>query len=118
MGGQLPTRGSDEAAGLELYANQNLTIPPHSRALVPTGIKIKLPMGTYGRIAPCSGLSLKGIDVAAGVVDRDFSGEINVVLVNNSATTFTVNTNEPIAQLVIERIAMVDVEIIESVDAT
>lgn len=118
IGGQLPTRESNGAAGLDLYASQTLILPPHSRALVSTGIKIKLPMGTYGRIAPLRGLSLKGIDVAAGVIDRDFHGEIQVVLVNTNPANFTVNAKDPIAQLVIERIATVDVEIVDPVDAT
>ena len=85
---------------------------------VPTGIKIKLPAGTYGRIAPRSGLSLKGIDVAAGVVDRDFRGEVKVVLVNNRSTSFTIAQGDRIAQLVLERIATADVEIVETVDET
>ena len=85
---------------------------------MPTGIKIKLPVGTYGRIAPRSGLSLKGIDVAAGVVDRDFRGEVKVVLVNNGTTPFTVTQGDRIAQLVLERIATADVEIFETVDET
>lgn len=68
-GSKLPTRGSEDAAGLDLYASQSLTVKPKSRVLVPTGIKIQLPTGTYGRIAPRSGLSVKGIDIGAGVID-------------------------------------------------
>ena len=118
IGGKLPTRGSDDAAGLDLYANQTLSIQPQQRELVPTGIKIKLPAGTYGRIAPRSGLSLKGIDVAAGVVDRDFRGEVKVVLVNNGSTSFTITQGDRIAQLVLERIATADVELVETVGDT
>ena len=118
IGGKSPTRGSDDAAGLDLYANQTLSIQPQQRELVPTGIKIKLPAGTYGRIAPRSGLSLKGIDVAAGVVDRDFRGEVKVVLVNNGSTSFTIAQGDRIAQLVLECIATADIEIVETVGET
>ena len=117
-GGRIPTRGSDEAAGLDLYASQTLTIPPQKRMLVSTCIKIKLPSGTYGRIAPRSGLSLKGIDVAAGVIDRDYTGEIKVMLANNGTNDFTVNSDDRIAQLIVERIAIVDVEKVEKLDTT
>ena len=87
INGKTPTRGSDDAAGLDLYASQPVEIQAGTRALVPTGIKVKLPTSTYGRIAPRSGLSLKGIDVAAGVIDRDYRGEVQIVLVNNSHTS-------------------------------
>ena len=72
--------------------------------LIPTGWKFKLPPGTYGRIAPRSGLSLKGIDVGAGVIDRDYRGEIKVLLINNSAQPFAVNKGDRIAQLICEKI--------------
>ena len=117
-GGQKPTRGSDEAAGLDLRASEATTIPANSRKPVNTGIKIKLPTGTYRRIAPRSGLSLKGIDIGAGVIDRDYTGEIRVLLVNKSDIDFVVNSGDRIAQLVIERIAQVDVEIVDKLDET
>ncbi|KAJ3559476.1 hypothetical protein NM688_g326 [Phlebia brevispora] len=84
INGKTPTRGSDDTAGLDLYASQPVEIQAGTRALVPTGIKVKLPISTYRRIAPRSGLSLKGIDVAAGIIDRDYRGEVQVVLINNS----------------------------------
>ena len=118
VGGQVPTRGSDEAAGLDLYANEVANIPAHSRQLIGTGIKTKLPFGTYRRIAPRSGLAVKGIDVAAGVVDRDYRGELKVVLVNTTAYPFPIRTGERIAQLILEHIATADIEIVETLDAT
>ena len=83
-----------------------------------TGIKIKLPVGTYGRIAPRSGLATKGIDVAAGVIDWDYTGEIRVLLVNNSDIAFEVNIGDRIAQLIIERIATVKFETVKSLTDT
>ena len=67
-----------------------------------TGIKVKLPISTYGHIAPRSGLSLKGINVAAGVIDRDYRGEVQVVLVNNSHTPLKVDIGDCIVQLIVE----------------
>lgn len=51
-----PTRGSALAAGYDLYASQNVIIPKGGRIVVPTGIRVAIPEGSYGRVAPRSGL--------------------------------------------------------------
>ena len=117
-GGQLPTRGSTEAAGFDLYAAEDLSIPPGTSKLVNTGIRIKSPHGTYGRIAPRSGLALKGIHVGAGVIDRDYSGLIKILLHNTSDCDFRVTTGDRIAQLILERIASADIEIVDKLPTT
>jgi dUTP pyrophosphatase len=64
-----------------------------------------LPHGTYGRIAPRSGLAWKNyIDVGAGVIDEDFTGKVQVLLFNHSDVDFAVEQEDRIAQLIIERI--------------
>ena len=66
---------------------------------------MSLPPGTYGWIAPRLVLAIRNfIDVGAGVVDSDYWGEIKVVLFNNSAEDFPVQTGDRIAQLILERI--------------
>lgn len=102
-----------DAAGLDLYASQDIEIKAHTRAAVPTGISIKLPFTTLGRISSRSSLALKGIDVTAGVIDANYRGEIRVILVNNSDLAFKVNKGDRIAQLIVERIAMTDIEIVD-----
>ncbi len=75
----LPTRGSALAAGLDIYAIEELTIAPGERQLARTGLVVAIPEGYYGRIAPRSGLALKnGLDVLAGVIDADYRGELGV----------------------------------------
>jgi dUTP pyrophosphatase len=101
--GRLPTRGSANAAGFDIYASEPYIIAPWSRQLVNTKIKVALPMGCYARIAPRSGLALQGIDVAAGVIDRDYLGEVGVILVNASDSPFTVVKGARIAQLILEQ---------------
>ena len=65
----IPTRGSSAAAGLDLYSAYEYIIPAKNRALIKTDIQVKVPTGTYGRIAPRSGLAWKKhIDVGAGAV--------------------------------------------------
>lgn len=87
-GGDLPTRESAEAAGLDITAAATATILPRSRTRIPTGLKVTPPPSTYVRIAPRSGLASKGIDIAAEVVNRDYTGEIQVILVNNTDIAF------------------------------
>lgn len=101
----VPTLGSDNAAGYDLYSVETKEIPPMSRVVIKTGIHITVPPGTYGRIAPRSGLAIKHwVDVCAGVVDRDYTGEVMVVLHNYKDEPFTVNTGDRIAQLIFELI--------------
>jgi dUTP pyrophosphatase len=73
--------------------------------LIKTGISVAVPNGTYGRIAPRSGLALKnGIDVMAGVIDADYRGDVGVILVNLGSSPFTINPGDRIAQLILEKI--------------
>ena len=104
---QLPTRGSEGAAGLDLYCIERVDIPPGRQAVLPTGLAVAIPNGYYGRIAPRSGLAVKfGINVHAGVVDSDYRGEIRVALINHGETLVEFRQGDRIAQLIIERCAM------------
>lgn len=99
-----PTKGTDQAAGYDLYAAQNAEIDPLKRALIKTNISIAIPKGYYGRIAPRSGLAYKnGIDVMAGVIDSDYRGDVGVILYNTGVDVFKVKQGDRIAQLIIEK---------------
>lgn len=100
-----PTRSSAFAAGYDIYASQATSIPAWGKALVETDISVAVPAGTYGRVAPRSGLASKhGIDVGAGVIDADYRGPVKVLLFNLSGTEFAVNAGDRVAQLIIERV--------------
>ena len=100
----LPTRSSAGAVGYDLYSIDNVTIPPTHRTLIGTGVAILLPKGVYGRVAPRSGLAVKhGIQVGAGVIDPDYTGEVKVVIFNHGDREFIVKQGDRIAQLVLER---------------
>ena len=85
-----PTRGSESATGYDLYASEETIIPPKSRNIVDTGIAIAMntPENLYARIAPRSGLSVKGLDIGAGVIDADYRGSVKILLINHSDITF------------------------------
>lgn len=98
-----PYRKVDDDAGNDLHSTENLIISPSKRALVGTGISIELPVGTYGRIAPRSGLAVKnGIDILAGVIDSTYRGEIKVALINFGDKDFEIKIGDRIAQLIVE----------------
>lgn len=107
----IPSRGSDGSVGYDLYSVDTITIEPQTRTMISTGIKVKIPRGHYGRIAPRSGYAFKyGIDVLAGVIDPDYEGEIRVILYNTSKNVpFEVSPGQRIAQLIIEKCSTPDV---------
>lgn len=107
----LPTRGTPGSAGYDLYSTDGFIIMPGHRVVVTTGVSVELPNGTYGRIAPRSGLAVKhGVDVLAGVVDPDYTGELKVVLVNTDLRrAFMIRPGYRIAQLILENYTSAEV---------
>ena len=103
---KLPTYGSEEAAGADLYAclENDVTIAPGQTVFIPTGLSMELPQGTAGLIYARSGLACKR-DLApankVGVIDSDYRGEFIVALHNHGALAQTISHGERIAQLVI-----------------
>ena len=85
----VPVKGSPFAAGYDMHALTDATVPARGKVLVSTGIAMAIPEGNYGRIAPRSGLAAKhSIDVGAGVIDCDYRGEVKVLLFNLSDVDF------------------------------
>ncbi|GAA5955736.1 hypothetical protein JCM8115_006838 [Rhodotorula mucilaginosa] len=116
---QLPTRGSALAAGYDLYSAEDKSVPAQGKALISTGLAIAVPEGTYGRVAPRSGLASKHmIDTGAGVIDADYRGEVKVLLFNLSQTDFEVKQGDRVAQLILERIVTPEVQEVESLAET
>ena len=103
---KLPTYGSPEAAGADLYAclEEAVTIQPGEVYWVPTGIALEVPKGCAGLVYARSSMGAKrGLAPAnkVGVVDSDYRGEIKVVLLNHSKIPQTINPGERVAQFVI-----------------
>lgn len=99
----LPAYATEGAAGMDLLAARDVTLPPGGRALVPTGIAVAIPEGFEMQLRPRSGLALKhGVTVlnAPGTVDSDYRGELGVILLNTGAAVFELRRGERIAQAV------------------
>ena len=103
-----PTKGSLDSADYDLYCCANSILPPGSRVLPLTCISLRMPRGVYGKIASRSGLAFKYcINTAGGVVDRDYTREIKVILVNQGDSNFIITPRGRIAQFIFERFAEV-----------
>jgi dUTP pyrophosphatase len=111
---QLPKRASEGAAGYDLSSAGNYIVKKRGKERIKTDLQVFLPEGTYGRIAPRSGLAWKnGIDVGAGVIDIDYEGNVGVILFNHSDEDFKIQIGDRIAQLILEKylaVPVVDVE--------
>lgn len=119
----LPQYATALSAGLDLRANleEDITLQPMERRLVPTGLNIALPEGYEAQVRPRSGLALKhGITLlnTPGTIDADYRGEIGVIMVNLSDTPFNIADGDRIAQLVIARYEQAEWEAVEALDST
>ena len=120
---QLPQYATAGSAGMDLraYIDKPIVLKPLERKLIPTGLKIALPVGYEAQIRPRSGLAIKyGVTVlnSPGTIDADYRGEVCVILVNLSNVDFVVNPSERIAQMVVAKHEQVDFQIVETLDET
>ena len=109
----LPTYATKASSGVDLMAalDTPVTLEPMERRIIQTGLKIALPEGYEAQIRPRSGLAAKyGITVlnSPGTIDADYRGEIGVILVNLSNTSFTIQPGDRIAQLVVAKFEQID----------
>ena len=123
QGAKLPTYGTAEAAGADLYAclEGPVTIEPGKTAFVPTGIALEVPRHCAGLVYARSGLACKrGLAPAnkVGVIDSDYRGEIFVVLYNHGEVSQTIENGERIAQLVITPVLQPAYEQVEELSDT
>lgn len=121
----LPTRGSNEAAGYDLYADlgqdKYLSIPPHETKFIGTGLAFALPKGTFLGIYPRSGLACKkGLRPAncVGVVDSDYRGEVKVALHNDTDEEKQIENGERIAQGILQTYTVMRFEEVEILPET
>ncbi|MGC6480558.1 MAG: dUTP diphosphatase [Flavobacteriaceae bacterium] len=119
----LPRYATPGSAGVDLQANltEGVDLAPLERKIIGTGLKMAIPQGYEAQVRPRSGLAAKhGISVlnAPGTIDADYRGEVGVILVNLSSTTFRIEPGERIAQLVIAAVAQLSWEPTTDLEAT
>lgn len=111
----LPTYKTDHAAGMDLRAavETDVDLKPGERKLIPTGLKMALPVGYEAQIRPRSGLAYRhGITMlnTPGTIDADYRGEVKVLAINLGQEIFTIEHGDRIAQMVIAPVTHVQVE--------
>lgn len=129
---RLPTRGSEKAIGLDLYADLPggpLRLRVGSQLCISTGIAIAVPSGHYGRVAPRSGMAFNfSVDVMAGVLDEDYRGEVKVILTRhlkdndleeyNPDNDLIITHGDRMAQLILERASIMPVRAVDELFLT
>lgn len=118
----LPTYAYEGDAGLDLRANEDVTLEPFERRLISTGIAIAIPEGYAGFVQPRSGMAYKrGLSLAntPGLIDAHYRGELKVAAVNlDKSTPIVIERGERIAQLVIQRVPKVTLVEVDDLSET
>jgi dUTP pyrophosphatase len=119
----LPFYATIGSAGMDLRANiqESIILQPLERALIPTGLRIALPIGYEAQVRPRSGLALKrGLTClnSPGTIDSDYRGEVGVILVNLGTEAQTIERGERVAQMVIAKHETISWQPVESLDQT
>lgn len=112
----VPTRPSPLSAGYQLFSAESVHIPAGERAVVKTNLSISIPPGTYGRVTALSNLAFESnsIDIGPGVVDADYRDDVRVKVINYSSTDFQVSVGDKIAQLILEKICVAEIEVVNN----
>jgi dUTP pyrophosphatase len=105
----MPTRAHRDDSGLDLYATEDVGIPPGATVRIDTWISVELPEGFEGQVRPRSSLASSGIYALLGTIDHGYRGVIGVILTNLSKSQYVVKRGDRIAQLVVCPVALPEV---------
>lgn len=112
----IPTRGTEESIGYDLYAFHDFAIGPGEVVTHDIKLKITVPKGCYGRIAPKSGLALRyEVDIFGGVIDRDYMQDIKIIMKNHGKNCAEFKKGDKIAQLILEVAKIVPVKEVNNI---
>lgn len=117
----LPGQATEEAAGFDIPAAEDMTLEPGAVAAVPTGFALAIPTGYEGQVRPRSGLALKhAVTVlnAPGTIDADYRGEVKVILINHGREPFRIVRGDRIAQLIIAPVTRAHFEHVNALPQT
>ena len=119
----LPSYATEDASGMDIRAfiEDNISISPLERVLVPTGLYLEIPKGFEAQIRPRSGLAIKqGITClnSPGTIDADYRGEIKVILINLSNEVQSIENGDRIAQMVFQKVDQIEWLQVDEIDST
>ena len=123
LSGNLPSYETEGSAGMDIraYIEEPVTLEPGKRALIPTGLFMEIPAGFEVQIRARSGLAVKygiGLTNGIGTIDSDYRGEIKVSLINWGEDDFVINDGDRIAQMVVCRYEIADLELADELSNT
>lgn len=115
----IPARGTEYSAGLDLYSTETCVIYPRDRKLIKTGIAMELPAGHYGMVVGRSGNTIKrGMVVATGIIDSDYTGEIGVMVFNETSQHMLITAGDRIGQIIVMQYPIVELCEVEELTKT
>jgi len=119
----VPRYMTELAAGMDVCAlvEEDLTLPPGQRVLVPTGLAFAIPKGYEIQVRPRSGLAIKhGIALvnSPGTIDADYRGEVRIIMINHGGEDFLIRSGDRIAQLVVAPVAQGVIEVVDELSET
>jgi len=107
------------SVGYDLFSCESKTVPRGDRVLISSGIRISIPEGWYGRVAPRSGLSVKkNIDIGAGVIDPSYTGIVKICFINNGKDDYHIEHGDKVAQLIFEKCGLPNLCVVEKLEET
>jgi dUTP pyrophosphatase len=115
---ELPKQHRDGDAALDLRSAEEKTISPGEYATLRTGIKMAIPLGHVGLIWDRGGMAAKGLTTMGGVIDSNYRGEIQIIIVNHGKEPFPITKGMRIAQIIIQPISDISVKEVDELDET
>lgn len=120
---ELPKYETLGAAGMDVRANikESITLAPGAIKLIPIGLKVEIPLGYEIQVRPRSGLALKhglGMANSVGTIDSDYRGEIGVISINLSDKPYTIQPQERIAQIILNKVEQIEWTEVEELGTT
>ncbi len=116
---KIPSYSNPGDAGLDLYSVKKYKIKPGEIVLIDTGLTFELPLGTVGLIWDKGSVAMKnGLKSLGGVFDEGYRGEWTIGLINLSHKTYNIDKGDKIAQLLIQKVEHVNIEVVKKLSSS
>ena len=117
-GAKLPHKGTEESVGYDIYSPTCVQLPPGQQTCIPLNLQVKIPPGYFLKLYGRSSIERAGVILLAGVVDSDYTGEIQAVFWNLGSETVTFNKGQRICQCIIFQCYDIDFHHVDRLPAT
>ncbi len=116
---KLPQRAHSYDAGIDIFSLERTVVSPGKRVAIRTGISLEIPEGYVGLVWDKSGIAItEGLKTLGGVIDSAYRGELLIGMVNLGSTEYVFEKGHKVAQLLIQKIELMDITEVESLSGT